>query len=365
MWRNRSIVLAAVALCAASGDVLATDYTELAGGSGGSAFNLDCGANMSLVGIQGKAGSMVDSVQGVCAQINADGSKLGGNKLTGKAGGAGGDSYHLQCLGGSTIKGIKGHVGAYVNELTAHCSATTPEFTGSVGRANGTWFNRSCPANMDARLIRGRAGSWIDAIGLGCKTAQRLKVDTVSIPSSVRVGQTAPLTVTMSMVPVESVSVHLGSSNVRLTPMPGSVTVGTSTTKASANVAASETGCARVTASYKGSSAWADLVVHGPASPGLVVTGPTTIRRYGPAASFTVSIPSAEPQYTSVQLSVRGPQTLLGPAVYLPSELVNFAPGKVSATFQVLPRTLGCALIHASISKVGVPSVIHAVMVIE
>ena len=79
MRQGLSTLLLAVSLCAASPGVLATDYTGLAGGSGGSGFDLDCGANMSLIGIQGKAGSLIDSVQGVCAQFNADGTKLGGS----------------------------------------------------------------------------------------------------------------------------------------------------------------------------------------------------------------------------------------------------------------------------------------------
>lgn len=365
MRQGLSTLLLAVSLCAASPGVLATDYTGLAGGSGGSGFDLDCGANMSLIGIQGKAGSLIDSVQGVCAQFNADGTKLGSNVLTGKAGGAGGASYDLQCLNGTTVQGITGHTGAYVNDLKLRCSGTTPAITESAGRATGSWFAQSCPVNMDARLIRGRSGLWVDAIGLGCKAAQRLRVGAVSIASAVRVGQAAPLTVTMSLVPVENISVRLNSSNERLVPTPGVVTVGSTTTKATATVAASEMGCARITASYKGSSASADMVVHGAASPGISVKGPATIGRYGPGATLTVSIPSPSPVYTAIVLSVGGPVGLSGPAVYLSSTVVSIAPNAVSTTFQVQPRHLGCSLIDARVGTGGGAKVTHAIMVVE
>lgn len=368
MRQDLSTVALAASMCAASPAAFATDYTELAGGSSGNGFNLDCGANMSLIGIQGKSGSLIDSVQGVCAQFNADGSQHGRNVLTGKAGGTGGTNYFLQCPNGTTVTGLTGHADSYVNHISLRCGAAMT-ITGSAGNQSvvgrGSFFALRCPVGNDARLMRGRAGIWVDAIGLGCKDSERLAVRAVSIASQVRLGQAAPLTVTMSLVPVENVNVRLNSSNASLVPTPGVVTVGTTTTKATASVPATTIGCARVTASYKGSSASADMVVHSAASPGISVRGPATIRQYGSSATLTVSIPSPSPEYTTILLSAGGPEGVSGPAVSLSSTVANIAPNAVSTTFQVQPRHMGCSLIDARVGKVGGAKVTHTIMVVE
>ncbi len=352
-------------LCTLSSAALATDYTAVAGGSGGTAFNLDCGANMSLVGIQGKAGSLIDSVQGVCAQLNADGSRLGRKVLTGSAGGKGGASYYLECPAGKTVIGITGHADSHVNNFKVRCGMT--DFSQQAGNPSivgpGSPFNLTCSNFMDARLIRGRSGIWVDAMGLGCKPAARLGVNDISIAAQVRQGQAAPLTVTLSQVPVEAVKVHLNSSNTALLPSTGVVTVGTTTTKATATVPAGSIGCARITASLKGSSKSADLVVHGPASPGIAVTGPVILKR-GTSATLRVSIPSPSTRVTNIPVSVRG-SSRLGQVATLSSTSVPIAANAVAASFQVRGDHAGCALITAQDGKAYGASVTHTIAVVD
>lgn len=366
----RKVSLIALA-CSISRAALATDYTALAGGSGGNAFNLDCGANMSLVGIQGKAGSLIDSVQGVCAQLNADGSQLGRKVLTGIAGGGGGGNYSLQCLNGTTVTGIAGHADSHLNNFKVRCSGTTPDFTASAGNPSATgpgpWFSLVCPARMDARLMRGRSGIWVDALGLGCKPAQKLAVSEVRTATQVRQGQMAPLTVTMSLVPVEPISVHLSSSNPELPPSTGVVAVGTTTTTATATVAASKLGCARITASFKGSSASADLVVHSAASPAIAVTGPVILKR-GSSASLRLAIPSALSRNSNIPVNVVG-TSRLGTVATFANHVVNTSAhipaNTLSASLEIYAQNAGCALVTAREDKAYGATVTHTIVVVD
>ncbi len=363
-------------LCTLSPAALATDYTAVAGGSGGTGFSLDCGANMSLVGIQGKAGSLIDSVQGVCAQFNADGSQLGRKVLTGSAGGMGGASYHLECPAGKTVIGITGHADSHVNNFKVRCGVT--DFSKQAGNPSitgpGSLFILNCSTFMDARLIRGRSGIWVDAMGLGCKPAQRLQVSDVSIATGVRQGQSAPLTVTMSIVPIEPINVHLNSSNTALLPSTGVVTVGKTTTKATATVLAGSIGCARITASYKGSSASADLAVHSAASPAISLTGPVTLKR-GTSIKMKVTISPTISRNSGISVQVvRSSHSGIGPNIdtklatlanYAVSGVVNIAANTNSATFDVYGHTAGCALISAREDKAYGATVTHSIVVVD
>ena len=344
-------------LCAVTPASFATDYTPISGGSGGTWFNLDCGANMSLVGIQGKAGSLIDSVQGVCAQFNADGTQHGAKVLTGKAGGTGGTSYYMRCLEGRTVRAIHGKAGSYINGMRLRCDSVDTFEVGSLREGRFFWAN--CPNSQDARSVRGRAGTWVDAIGLGCKSAERLGVRSISIASPVRAGRTAPLTVRTSMVPIESMNVRLNSDNEALLPSPGVVTVGNTTTSASSAVQATTIGCARITASYKGSSASADLVVHSVASPGLSLQGPWKMGIYD-TVTLTASIPSSSPDRTTIYVGVRSS------AAEVVNAFLTIPPNATSATFQVRGRFPGgCVPVHAKVDKVGGAEVTHTILVAD
>jgi len=73
----------------------AAQATPPRGGSGGSAFNLDCGSDAVLAGVTIRAGTLVDSVEVICVKVRADGSWSGSYASKGKAGGSGGGLLSL------------------------------------------------------------------------------------------------------------------------------------------------------------------------------------------------------------------------------------------------------------------------------
>lgn len=351
----------------------AVEYTPVAGGSGGTFYSLSCGSDKALVGIDGRADNLVDRVQGLCVQINYDGSWQGNWTTTGTAGGSGGTSYGLRCPSGSAVTGLTGYAGSYLNKLTVKCqglstdgsAAGSVSFSRTVGGSGGNWFTLGCPSFKSARLIQGRAATWIDAIGLGCDSVKTLKVLSVGAPPKpVRVGQTASAIVTMSLIPAANAIIDLMSSNAGVVTVPSNVTAGTGSTQIIASITPTAPGCTKITASYKRSSASSsDMIVHSATSPDLSLAGPTEIR-VGSSATVTVTIPSPAPADGKTIVLYN-----LDSNIVTMPYVIRISPKAVSAVFQVTAgQTQGCARIKAVTATKTVPysaDVTHTLRVVQ
>jgi len=101
---------------------LAAFVNPAIGGSGGNTnYNLDCGPNAVMVGINGKYGSWIDSMSVVCRGINADGS-LGNMRTLGPTGGTGGNNIaNSVCAADSVVTGMNFYWGLIVDRTEVHC----------------------------------------------------------------------------------------------------------------------------------------------------------------------------------------------------------------------------------------------------
>jgi hypothetical protein len=366
-------VAVAIGLLGLSVIVFAVDYTGIAGSSGGTAYELSCGSGRALVGIKGKAGSFIDKVQGVCAQINYDGSWQGSTSVTGSAGGSEGTDYNLTCPSGYAISGIKGKAASYIDQLYVLCQALTSNgkintyksqiWKGPAGSTGGYSFGPLiCTDNsIPARMIKGKAGIWVDSIGLGCDsvTTQRILELKTTGGRQINVGSTAGLEVKLTLIPAADVIVELTNSNSSVATVMNTVKLGNPFQREYLSVPTLAQGCATITASYKGSSDSEHLLVHSATSPYLSLTTPDQM---GSTATITATIPSPAPAGgTNIKLTSLDKLSPLGKdAVSMPASIV-IPQGAVSIGFQITAlKKEGCVRIKAS-GNGG--EVTHAIMV--
>jgi len=133
--------------------------TEIVGGSGGAAFSdpePERGAR--VIEVQVHSGEYVDSVQLV--YMFRDGRTV----LGPQHGGAGGklSVFHLDA--DEYLIGVSGRSGSYIDSLQFLTNRrTSPRFGGSGGNHE---FRADVPANAEVAGLTGRSGEYLDAIGL-------------------------------------------------------------------------------------------------------------------------------------------------------------------------------------------------------
>jgi len=153
----------------------AAEQTEIVewGNGGNPYFRYICGGGRVLIGLQGSAGVLIDSVQAVCG-------KMEGGRLVGTAqpegpvfGGMGGSIHQTAgCARGITKAEIaRNKFDPSVGAITFPCPGARPgqstEIRGS-GELGGDFRSVSCPSGTVAVGIAGRHGRFIDAFGLLC-----------------------------------------------------------------------------------------------------------------------------------------------------------------------------------------------------
>jgi hypothetical protein len=151
-----------------------------AGGTGGAPFTLLCPDNKALVGIKGRAGSLVDEIAGVCKRFDDMGNGTG-TVSTPEIGGTGGNSFELRCPSGEVVIGLQGGAGWWVDRVQLVCApinatggasgdGETDSFT--AGGTGGTSFSLMCPAisggHKPAVGLAVRVGTLVDNINLVC-----------------------------------------------------------------------------------------------------------------------------------------------------------------------------------------------------
>ncbi len=372
--------IVAVSLLAIPATTLALDYTSTAGGSGGTSYTASCGSDQALVGIKGYAGSYMDGLQGICAQINYDGSWVGNTVTTPFVGKSTGGSFSLICPTGHAVSGVTGRAGFYIDQLRVRCGrlgqngrlASYGDYlSGTAGSTGGNAFGPfNCSDNQPARLIRGKAGSWIDSLGLGCAPVNTVRLSNLTIsPVPVRWSSTpgasrATATVQMSLLPKVDVAVVLSTSDPtvaafiggRATASPIIRTYGDAS--GSASLDPLKTGCSTITASYKGASLSRDLLVYEDeeweldfAAPSTAIAGQpfdVSVARFDPggaSASWTVNLQN----FNNIAMSVPGlaTGTLAIPAGQAGN--VTVPAGNGGARFQLIVAAAGCIRIRATV----------------
>ena len=184
---NLTWLLALTCALALSGPPQVSDAAEYqtaaAGGGGGNSFALRCANDQVLVGIRGKASALVDSVQPLCAQVDPLGRWIGssyiGSIVAGSiAGGGGGTAFNLSCPKNHAVSGIQGKAGSLIDQLRIKCGPLTagPKLAsigsvvaGQAGSSGGNAFGPfDCVDNKPGRGLIGRAGSFVDQLRLAC-----------------------------------------------------------------------------------------------------------------------------------------------------------------------------------------------------
>ncbi len=153
-------------------------FTPQAGGGGGTLFTKTCGFGFYLNGIQGRSGTLVDRVNAVCARQSTIGEVVATNFLSSN-GGSGGTAFDLRCPRGWAVTGLQGRAASVVDRIQLICAPVETDGTVllaaervdqfKAGGTGGTSFSLHCAGDRPARSIRGKAGSLIDSIGLGCE----------------------------------------------------------------------------------------------------------------------------------------------------------------------------------------------------
>jgi hypothetical protein len=88
-----------------------------------SRFSLKCPRDTFAVGLRGRAGKLIDRMEIICAEMQRkDGVwEQGSPRPTRAVGGEGGEPFEMKCPGGSTMQGIYGRVGYYVDRIGIYC----------------------------------------------------------------------------------------------------------------------------------------------------------------------------------------------------------------------------------------------------
>jgi len=147
---------------------------KVGGGGGNRNYNLDCGANALMVGINGKSGSWLNAIGIVCRKINARGG-LGDTFTRGPRGGSGGKAKESLCRPGEAVRKVQIAAGTYVHGITFHCAKWNPNTKrldkplryNHFGAGCFTFGCSSqgpftCPNGKVAKAFRGRYGSYVD-----------------------------------------------------------------------------------------------------------------------------------------------------------------------------------------------------------
>lgn len=161
---------------------LTTSYSGERGGGGGFPFNLSCNDGQVLVGVNARAGALVDRLQGLCRPVTATGAWTGSESVTGSAGGNGGSAVTRRCPANYAVSGFRGRQGAFLDQVAFECTrlASNDSFDtsqrvvlGAVGGLGGSSFGVT-RCSRPGRALSGRSGSFVDAVRVVCERATPL-----------------------------------------------------------------------------------------------------------------------------------------------------------------------------------------------
>jgi len=157
---------------------LTPDSTLRKGGSSGSQYNLSCSDGEVLVGVNARAGNVVDRVQGVCTRVTSTGAWTGSLRFTGSAGGSGGSTRNRRCPSGYALSGFSGRSGSLIDRLVLECTRLSSDGSfntnqrqnlAGIGGSGGTAFSKT-RCSRPARSIVGKSSAFIHSFELACES---------------------------------------------------------------------------------------------------------------------------------------------------------------------------------------------------
>jgi RHS repeat-associated protein len=178
-------------------------------------------------------------------------------------------------------------------------------------------------------------------------------VSLLPVNTSITLGASTNLTLTISAAQATPTVVPLGAGPAGIVAVPAQITIPAGQTSASFAVSATALGQAGVTASLNGSSSSAVVNVISPPVAVVSLLPATFTMNVGAVGAYTVTINATQPVNTEVALSVDNPALLQLPAS------VTIAQGQVSATFTVTARATGNAVITASANNSSKTAAVH------
>jgi len=399
VFRQRIARVLLTALLATPAMLTAQDaVTSAAGGDGGDAFTLSCGAK-AMVGIQGRwqfhvFGYFVDYLQPLCVSVNTGGAWIGTPTPT--SGSAGviyefANPVTVVCPSGAAISGFAGQSGSYVDRFQIYCtylgeygklSGSATEQPTSIGgdyRTGPALFGPyMCPDNKPGKGLTGKAHDWIDRLALICNVAptppagvafMSLNPKTVvggnSVNGAVTLNAHAPsggTTVGVSVQILVADEAKIPPNPIAVSPftIPAGTTDGSfvfhtipvsSSVNVRLNIGAPT---ALITDTFRIVPPSLAAISLGPnrTKPGLGVTGTVSLNGAAPSGGVSVNLTSNVPVAATVPTTVVVPQ------------------GQSSTTFPVtVPSTgkSGCSVIAASgvFALPGTPLVRQAVLAVS
>jgi hypothetical protein len=141
-------------------------------------FSTTCGTSEVLVGVFGKANTLIDRIGGYCVRVTTSGAWDGEVRVTDSFGGFGGNVFDRKCNRGDAIYGFRGRHGLYVDRIEIRCrplasrtsTTGTSYYKSPVGGTGGSAFGPyNCPNSKPAFGFAGQAVLLVDALFFMCR----------------------------------------------------------------------------------------------------------------------------------------------------------------------------------------------------
>lgn len=140
----------------------------------GKPYTLRCPDDMAVLGLQGRAGALVDSLALFCVRWRVT-KRFSPNAET-SVGGTGGQKFTLACPDETVLVGVTGRKGAVVDRIQGLCGKPGEDNTAAVatvraaGGTGGEEFREVCPAGQVVVALTGRYGQLVNSVELECDT---------------------------------------------------------------------------------------------------------------------------------------------------------------------------------------------------
>ena len=158
---------------------LPTQYLPINGGSGGSGYTRNCGADKALTGFVYRSGMVIDAVGIQCRGVTSSGT-LGTQSTVGSlVGGGGGTSRSLSCDANQVVTALHVFYGSWISEFAIECQPWNPStrtFSGTKtykSAGSHSFSDHAAATRCESSAqpvvgIRGRAANVVDAMGIFC-----------------------------------------------------------------------------------------------------------------------------------------------------------------------------------------------------
>lgn len=155
-----------------SSELSYTYFLGIHGGGGGSPTTIPCPSGYVAVGLHGRSGWYIDQVGFLCQRLKTNGDLDTAYYKAPLAGGSGGTSFEMKCPQGQAIVGFQGRSGGYVDQLGFYCSTPVNQIAGAApqyessltGSGGGSNFWELCPASYVVTSFNVRSGGYVDQV---------------------------------------------------------------------------------------------------------------------------------------------------------------------------------------------------------